>query len=62
MGWASRQKRKPLGKHLTGRPRWKCEDKILCEAGKLDGTGSETCPTANFGVCVVLNTWASYML
>lgn len=32
MGWASRQKRKPLGKYLTGRPRWKCEDKILCEA------------------------------
>jgi hypothetical protein len=34
MGWARRQKRKLLGKYLTGRPRWKCEDKILCEAGR----------------------------
>lgn len=27
----------------------------------MDGIGSETCPTANFGVCVVLNTWVSYI-
>lgn len=50
---------KPLRKHTTGRPRWRCIDKILCGAGRWMELAQEHVQWQVL-VLVVLNIWVSY--